>query len=67
MKVKLQIHEMWDAIWYSENNFHVAQRLLEAILIVVLSEMVLILMDKETSKDNIDVAHIGSTCAHRYT
>jgi hypothetical protein len=67
MKVKLHAHEMWDAIWYSENDFHVAQRLLEAILTVVLPEMVLILMDKETAKDNIDVAHIGSTYAHRYT
>lgn len=50
MKVKLHVREMCDAVQYGDVDSHVDRRALEALLAVVLMEMVANLSGKRTTK-----------------
>jgi hypothetical protein len=54
MKVKLQARQLWDAVEFSDVEFHEDRLALDAFLSFVLSEMVASLADKPTVKDAWD-------------
>jgi hypothetical protein len=62
MKVKLQAQQLWDAVEFTDAEFHEDRLALDALLASVSSKMVSSLVDKPTSKDawdSIVASHIG--------
>jgi hypothetical protein len=70
MKMKLQARQLWNAVEFSDFEFHEDRLVLDALLTSFPSEMVASLADKPTAKDawdSITATHVSLDRAQKAT